>query len=136
LPFARHTGAVSTSTERMRNLRARRRALLEPVPDAETRPPELQDAVESSIAALQLRPADMGLAHLAVTYARTIDQAQDPAAAARHVGPLLQRALESLGATPSTRHAAPKPAAPQRPNPIREMRKAHLAAAAKRSGTA
>jgi hypothetical protein len=112
----RNNGCVSTSAERMRRLRARRAALLEAVPctdDPAAVAGSIRAAVESSIAALEIGESDAAVAQLASLYAQTIDEAKSPAYATRWIGPLLQDALSSLGATPPAR-------APMRaPEPIR-----------------
>jgi hypothetical protein len=122
---------VSTSAERMRRLRARRRALLNPPPDGVT----LRDAdslvlpaVEQAIAALELGPSDVAAAQLARQYARTLDTARDPAWAYRWIGPLLQVALEQLGATPAARSRLKTGKPPERePSRLDALRAAHNA---------
>lgn len=120
--------AVS-STERVRAHRARRRALLGPVPDLERRPPLLADAVEVTIAALDLGERDAAVAALARLYADSLDQAQDQALALRAFGPLLLKTLEALHATPSTR---PRTPGPRRPGQLDRLRAEHQRAKAQR----
>ena len=97
---------MSTSTERMRRLRERRAAGLQP-PDDGPPPRDADDlvlpAVETSIEALGLDATDTAVAQLARGYARVLDTARDPAWAARWYGPELLKALDALGATPLAR---------------------------------
>ena len=122
----------SSSTERMRALRARRAAALIPVdgpcplPEAD----QLAPAAAETLGALKLGERDAAAAQLARGYARAIDQAKDPAYALRHLGPLLLRALGELQATPAARPAA-KPER-SRPNRVQQLRAAHANSPAKR----
>lgn len=116
---------MSTSTERMRRLRARRAALLEPVDGPPLRDADelLAPAVEETLAALQLAERDAAAAQVARAYASAIDQARDQAYALRWLGPLLLAALTALQATPASRPAgARQPAGPQRVNRIAQQR--------------
>ena len=122
---------MATSAERMRALRARRAAELEPADG-----PRLRDAdellgpvLEVSLAALKLGPRDAAAARLALRYATMIDEAKDPAAALRVFGPLLAKALEALGATPSGRKVTGRQQ-PERqaPGKVAQLRAAHMAA--------
>ena len=121
---------MSTSTERMRRLRERRAALIEPGPGAVLRDADelLAPAVEETRTALKLTERDTAAAQLARQYARVIDQATDQGYAARWVGPLLLKALESLGGTPMARKGAADPPGPRRPNRVAQMRAEHQAA--------
>ena len=126
---------MSTSAERMRRLRARRAAGLNPAEGTTLRPAGelLAPAVEETLAALELGERDAAAAQLARRYAQVIDQAADPAWAARWIGPLLLRALEELRATPVAR-AAGRAAPPRRgPNRVAQLRAAHVAAKARPS---
>jgi hypothetical protein len=119
---------MTTSAERMRRLRERQKAALEPVPDAVPRDPDelLVPAVEQTIAALKLGERDGAVGALALRYAASIDAAADPAAALRYLGPLLHKALESLGASPASRKGAavrPERSAPSR---LAQLRAAHM----------
>ena len=99
----------SSSTERMRALRARRAATLIPV-DGQAPLPEadqLAPAVAETLAALDLGPEHAGAVQLARRYAAVIDQAADPAWAMRWVAPELLKVLEQLQATPMSRPKAP-----------------------------
>ena len=105
----RHNGSMTTSsTDRVRAHRARRRALLESDPDKPLRDADelLSPAVASTITALGLGPEDAAVVKLAERYAAAIDQAKDPAYAARWLGPLLMDTLTALQATPASRPAA------------------------------
>ena len=120
----------TSSTERMRAMRARRAAAIEAASESELalRPADhlLSPAVETTLAALDLDGQDAAVAALARFYARTIDRAKDPAWAARWVMPLLGDTLAALGATPASR-AKIKPARPtqvSRRNWLDEMRAA------------
>lgn len=134
---------VSTSTERMRRHRERKAAehaaALAAVPDAPPRDPEelLLSAVETALAALKLGERDAAAAALARHYARRMDEAQDQAAAARVLGPLLHKVLEALGGTPASRAGRPV-APPQRrqPNRVAELRAAHAQTKARRARAA
>lgn len=123
-------GLVSTSAERMRRLRARQAEGLEPAGGRGLRDAAelLSPAVEETLAALKLTERDAAAAQLALGYARTIDEAQDPAYAMRHLGPLLLKALEALRATPAARGAV-KPER-GRPSKVTQLRAAHVASKA------
>lgn len=120
---------MSTSAERMRRLRERQRAALEPVPDAAERDPEelLAPAVETTLGALALGGRDAGIAQVARRLARAIDDAKDPAAALRVLGPQLHKALEALGATPASRARMPAAKTPRQgpPSALAQLRAAH-----------
>jgi hypothetical protein len=98
------------AAERMRQMRARRAAGIEPaerpVRDADDL---LAPAVAEAVAALGLRPEDTAAAALARLYAERIDGAESEAAALKVFGPLLLRTLEALGATPGSRKATGRP---------------------------
>ena len=100
---------MSTSAERMRRLRERRAAALLPIDGQAPRNAAdlLAPAVEATLQALELGPADAAAAQLARRYARAIDQARDPAWAARWLAPPLLDALVQLGATPAARRPGP-----------------------------
>ncbi len=118
---------AKTSTERVRDFRARQRARLEAVDgDAGPRDPDtlLLPAVETAVEALGLDGTDAAAAALAREYARTIDQARDSAYAYRWLGPLLLDCLESLGATPMARaKLKPGTPGPQRPSQLDQLRR-------------
>jgi hypothetical protein len=80
----------------------------------------LAEVVEASVRALDLKPQDAGAAALAVTYARRIDEGDDPKAA----GPLLLAALEALLMTPRARAALLKGGTDERrdASPLDELR--------------
>ena len=120
-------GPVSTSAERMRALRARRAAEIEPTDHPGLRDADelLGPAVEETLAALKLTERDAAAAQLARRYAAAIDAAASPAAALRHLGPLLAKALEALRATPAARPAGKR--VPQRRTWLEEMRGARAA---------
>jgi hypothetical protein len=126
---------MATSTERVRAFRARRAALLEAEPYADRRDPaELTRAVETTIAALPADDRDAAAVELALRYAVVIDRARDQAAALRVFGPLLQRALAALRATPASRPARRRePVA--RPNKVAQLRAAHSASKVKHGAT-
>lgn len=69
-------------------------------------------AVAGSVENAGLEPQDEGLKRLALTYAKAIDDADDPAVL-RDLGPKLQSALESLGCSPAGRAKAVKPGGEQ-----------------------
>ena len=71
-------------------------------------------AVEATLRAPELAEADAAAAQLARHLAKTMDEASDPAWAARWLGPNLLATLESLGATPVAR-ARLKPKLADRP---------------------
>lgn len=115
-----------------------RKRTLKPVPDAAAEPKGITPKIEATLAALELRPEDAGIAELALRYARTIDRAEAIAARAAQIpfdpdsadevkrlaqrvsaqvtmsdlGPKLQAALDALGATPKARAASPRPSKP------------------------
>ena len=97
----------TTSTERVRAMRERRRQALEAGTAAEValRPADemIAPAIEETLAALELGEQDGAAAQLARQYARIIDQCRDQAWAMRWIAPLLLDALEQLGATPAAR---------------------------------
>jgi hypothetical protein len=125
---------MTTSTERMRRLRQRRAAAIEPAAAVLRDADELlAPAVEETIEALKLGERDTAAVQLARQYAAMIDQASEPVAALRVMGPQLLKALEALGATPAAR-ARVKPSARERtaPNRIAQLRAAHAQSPAKR----
>jgi len=112
---------------------------------------KMAPAVEETLASLELRPEDAGLARLAMSYARTIDRAEAIAAQAAKLpfdpdtaeaveqlrkrvsaqvtmadlGPKLLAALDALGATPKARKDAgktPSSSAKSRLAALREAR--------------
>lgn len=125
---------MSTSAERMRRLRERRAALLEPVDGPPLRAADelLAPAVEETLSALGLAPRFAAAAQLARQYAAAIDGARDEAAALRVFGPQLLKVLEALRATPMSRKGAADPAGPQRVNKIAAQRAAFQAAQIRR----
>jgi hypothetical protein len=116
---------TTTSTERVRAMRERRRQAVEAGTAAEValRPADelLAPAVEETLAALDLSESDGAAAQLARQYARIIDQARDQAWAARWLSPLLLDCLVQLGATPASR---PKREPPRAPNQLDRLRAA------------
>ena len=125
---------MSTSTERMRALRARRAAAIEPAEDGGPRE-LLAPFVEQTLAALELDDKDAAAAQLAAVYARVIDSARDPAWAARWIGPLLLQALAELHATPASRKAGkPKEPAKRVPTRVAQLRQAHGATSKRAAG--
>ena len=114
----------SSSAERMRALRARRAASIEAAPDDRPRDPDemLVPAVEESLTALRHGPEHAGAIQLARRYAKVIDQAKDPAYAARWLGPLLLDCLVQLQATPSARPKQPPEPGPNRLDQLRAAR--------------
>lgn len=118
---------MSTSTERMRRMRARQRAGLEAVPDASPRDPDelVAPSVRVTIAALKLGERDTAIAQLALRYATAMDDAEDPAGAARVFGPLLHKALESLKATPASRNGVAERPEQRAPSRLAQLRAAH-----------
>ena len=125
---------AKTSTERVRDFRARQRAKLQAVDggnESRDPPAPLLPVVEASIAALELGERDTAAAQLARRYAEVMDNAKDPVWATRWIGPLLLRSLEELGATPKSRPSAKK--APGRENRVAALRSAR-AASKKRAG--
>ncbi len=107
-------------------MRARRAAAIEADPDSA---PPLRDAdelllpaVEETLAALKLSDSDTAAAQLARRYASIIDQAQNPAWAARWLSPLLLDCLVQLGATPASRPKQSPRHAPSRLDQLRAAR--------------
>ncbi len=113
-------------------MRARRAAALLPV-DGQAPLPEderLLPIVQETIAALNLGPEHGGAVQLARRYAKVMDEAKDPAWAARWLGPLLLAALSELGATPASRAALtkgvkPEPQGPSRLDQLRAVRRTY-----------
>lgn len=106
-------------------MRARRRAAIEPDPDAPVRDADelLSPAIAETLAALDLKPEDAAAAKLAERYAAIIDAARDPAWACRWLAPLLLDCLTQLGATPMSRPKQKKaPAGPSRLDELRMRR--------------
>jgi hypothetical protein len=126
---------MSTSTERMRALRARQAAAIEPAEDGLRSADELlAPFVDQTLTALELDDKDAAAAQLAAVYARVIDEARDPAWAARWIGPLLLQALAELHATPASRKAGKtKEPAKRAPTRVAQLRQAH-ASTSKRAG--
>jgi hypothetical protein len=127
---------MSTSAERMRRLRERKTAGLEPVPDAAPRDPEtlLLPAVEMTIAALGLGDRGAAVGALARTLAAAVDDAQNRTAALIKLGPVLLKVLNQMHATPASRPARKSPGrAPGGTgiNPVRQLRAEHAARMAK-----
>ena len=114
----------SSSTERMRALRARRAAALVPADGQPPLPAEdrLAPAVTETLAALDLGPEHAGAVQLARRYAKVIDEAKDPAWAMRWIGPELLKVLEQLQATPMSRPKAPPERGPNRLDQLRASR--------------
>lgn len=83
----------------------------------------------ATINALRVAPEDAALVKMAVRYAETIDQHDDPAWAMRWLGPLLLDCLNALGATPAARSAASGGKVPPltggKPNRLAQLRAAH-----------
>lgn len=112
----------------MRTLRARRSASIEAGSDGEPRDPAelLAPSVEQTLAALELDDKDAAAAQLTAVYARVIDDARDPAWAARWIGPLLLQALAEMHATPASRKAGKvKEPAKRAPTRVAQLRQAH-----------
>ena len=107
-----------SSTDRVRQFRARQRAALEADPDAYLRPVDdlLAPSVREALAALHLDGQDAAVAKLAEQLAVTIDRARDQARAMRWLAPELLRVLGELGATPQAR-AKIEPATAGKPTP-------------------
>jgi hypothetical protein len=126
-PVRAYACAVSTSTERMRRMRERRRLALQPPEDE---PPQrdpgelLLPAVRESVADLGLDESAAGAVRIAEAQARIIDRARDQAWALRWHGPLLMQALNDLGATPLARARMRKPVPPRGPNRLDQLRQA------------
>jgi hypothetical protein len=113
-------GRPLSGAERTRRWRERQHLGVAPPDDG----PVLRDAddllapaLETSLDALELTGADSGVAQLARGYARAMDEARDPAWAARWLGPELLKALESLGATPMARSRVGRQPEPPRGTP-------------------
>lgn len=129
---------MGDSTERMRRLRERQAAALEPAAGPRLRDADelLGPAVEQALAALDLGARYAAAAQLARRYAAAIDEAASPAAALVRLGPLLVKVLAELGATPAARKAAPGPPERRGTGKIDQLRTAHAEAMRKRSGLA
>ena len=92
----------------------------------------LEHRVRATIDALELTDADEAAKHLAIRYAKLIDESvahEDPkigAWAIRWVGPLLLDALGELGATPAARSRLKgnRPATAAAVSPLEQMRAA------------
>jgi hypothetical protein len=128
---------MSTSAERMRALRARRAAAIETGPDGEPRDPAdlLGPSVEQTLEALELDDKDAAAAQLTAVYARVIDDARDPAWAARWIGPLLLQALAELHATPASRKTGKaKEPAKRAPSRVAQLRQVHAATSKRPAG--
>ena len=134
--------APKTSTERVRDFRARQRAKLEAIDGGGgERDPEtmLLPAIEATIGALKLDAGDGAAVALARTYARVIDEAQDQGYAARWIGPHLLDALIALRATPAARAVPLKSVgrAPggtgANPNKVQQLRLDHMKVRGRRS---
>lgn len=117
---------MDTSAERMRRMRERRRAGLQPDPDAPLRSADelVSPALEESLTALDLKPEDAAAVALARAYARTLDTARDAAWACRWIAPLYLSCLESLHATPMSRAKAKKDPGPRVPGQLGKLRMA------------
>jgi hypothetical protein len=120
---------MSSSAERMRRLRERRAAAVEPDPAAPLRDAAdlLGPAIAETIAALDLGPEHAAAVRLAERYAKVIDRAQDAGYAARWIGPLLLDVLGELGATPAARARLDKGGkrSPAGSSWLDDMRRAH-----------
>ena len=127
---------MSTTTERMRALRARRAAAIEPAEDGPRSADELlAPSVEQTLAALELDDKDAAAAQLTAVYARVIDDARDPAWAARWIGPLLLQALAELHATPASRKTGKaKEPAKRAPSRVAQLRQVHAATSKRPAG--
>ena len=86
----------------------------------------LAPALETSVEALKLGPADAALAALARLTAQLIDRAQNPPLALSRLGPLLCKLLVALDARKV------RPQEPQRPNRVAELRGRRVAEDARR----
>jgi hypothetical protein len=117
----------------MRRMRERRAAGLLPIDGQAPRNPDelLLPAVEETLTALELGESDAAAAQLARRYAAIIDQASDPAWAARWLSPLLLDCLVQLGATPASR---PKQEPQRAPSQLDRLRQARTASDAGRRG--
>jgi hypothetical protein len=118
---------ATTSTERVRAMRERRRQAAEEADTAEValRPADqlLSPAIEQTLTALDLDGADTAAAQLVRQYARTIDRAKDQAYAMRWLGPLLLDGLTALNATPMARTKAKTASTGKRqPNALDQLR--------------
>lgn len=123
--------------DRMRAMRARRSAAIEAAPDGEPRDPAelLAPSVEQTLAALELDDKDAAAAQLTAIYARVIDDARDPAWAARWIGPLLLQALAEIHATPASRKAGQvKETTKRGPTRVAQLRQAHVATTKRAAG--
>ena len=121
----------------MRALRARRSAAIEAGPDGEPRDPAelLAPTVEQTLEALELDDKDAAAAQLTAVYARVIDDARDPAWAARWIGPLLLQALAELHATPASRKSGKvKEPAKRAPSRVAQLRQAHTGTSRRSAG--
>ena len=128
---------MSTSTERMRALRARKAAAIEPGTEGGPRDAAelLGPSVEQTLDALELDDKDAAAAQLAAVYARVIDDARDPAWAARWIGPLLLQALAELHATPASRKTGKvKEPAKRAPSRVAQLRQVHAAGSKRPAG--
>lgn len=128
---------MSTSTDRMRALRARRAAAIEPGAEGGPRDAAelLGPSVEDTLAALELDDKDAAAAQLTAVYARVIDNARDPAWAARWIGPLLLQALAELHATPASRKTGKvKETAKRAPTRVAQLRQAHTGVSKRAAG--
>lgn len=127
---------MSTSTERMRALRARQAAAIEPAEGGPRSAGELlAPSVGQTLAALDLDDKDAAAAQLAAVYARVIDRANDQAWAVRWIGPLLLQALAELHATPASRKAGKaKEPAKRAPSRVAQLRQVHAATSRRPAG--
>lgn len=94
---------------------------LQPVPEASG----LTQAVQTTLDALILEPADTGAAELARKYAAAIDDLapDDMPRLIGTIGPSLLRALEALGATPAARaKVAGNLTGPRQLSPLEKLR--------------
>jgi hypothetical protein len=115
---------MSTSAERMRRLRERRKAEIEPgEPVVRDAAELLAPAVARTVEALGLGDQDDAAARLAHCLALAIDRADKPASALRWIGPELLKVLEALGATPMARaRMTPKKQEPHAPSQLDRLR--------------
>ena len=128
---------MSTSTERMRALRARRATAIEAGAEGGPRDTAelLGPSVEQTLDALELDDKDAAAAQLTAVYARVIDDARDPAWAARWIGPLLLQALAELHATPASRKTGKvKEPAKRAPSRVAQLRQVHAASSKRPAG--
>jgi hypothetical protein len=121
--------ATSTSTDRVRAMRERRRLALQAADAAEVALRHADDllapAVREALAALDLDGKDAAAAKLAELLAVTIDRAKSQEWAVRWLAPELLRVLEQLHATPMSRSKQLKKRDPARANRVQELRAAH-----------